>query len=393
MRVAAVVTRTEAGGAQVHLRDLLLTLSGCVRPIVVSGAQDGPGWLGGELKRLGLGLSLVPSLVQPIRPIRDLRAFSELRRLLRHLQPDLLHCHSSKAGALGRLAARSLRIPSLFTAHGFAFTPGAPPGRRLLGWAVEWVGALCGDGIITVSEHDRALALRYKLCKPDRLWTVHNGVPDVSERSKPEASPVRMVMVARFAPPKDHRLLIQCLSRFRRLDWRCSFVGSGPTEPMCRRLAHDLGLADRLDFLGTREDVPQILADHQIFVLTSRWEGLPLSVLEAMRAGLPVVASDVGGTREAVLDGETGFLIPRGDVVTLQDRLMRLITDPELRLRMGRAGRRRYEQYFTLEQMVEKTWEVYRKVLARYGKTLPPWQTLRASSCVSSSPRHASRIG
>ena len=117
--------------------------------------------------------------------------------------------------------------------------------------------------------------------------------------------------------------------------------------------------------MGRRMDVDRLLAEAQIFVLVSNWEGLPLVVLEAMRAGLPVVASDVGGVGEAVVDGETGFLVPRGDGSLLKDRLRRLLADPGLRVQMGLAARKRYEEHFTVERMTEAVWGVYRRVLGQ----------------------------
>ena len=119
-----------------------------------------------------------------------------------------------------------------------------------------------------------------------------------------------------------------------------------------------------LSFWGTRDDVPELLAGSQVFVLPTKWEGFPISILEAMRAGLPVIASDVGGVREAVGEGETGFLVPRGDAATLRARLEMLLKQPDLRARLGAAGRRRYEARFGLERMLKKTRAVYDEVLS-----------------------------
>ncbi|MGA4642855.1 glycosyltransferase family 4 protein [Limisphaera sp. 4302-co] len=374
MRVCQVITRTEAGGAQVHLRDLARGFRGLLDIQVLAGGDDGPGWLRSELAELGIPLILLPPLTQPIRPLHDLRALFICRRVLRSLKPDLLHCHSSKAGLIGRLAAKSLGIPSVFTAHGFAFTPGTPLARRWLALGFEWIGGWVGDGIITVSEYDKRLALRHGVAHGAPVWTVHNGVPDVSVRACPAREPPVIVMVGRFSRPKDQRLLVEALTALRELSWECWFVGEGPTEGACRTYVEQRRLEGKVRFLGTRRDVPDVLAKCQIFVLASNWEGLPLSVLEAMRAGLPVVASDVGGTREAIADGETGFLVPRGDAVALRDRLLQLIQNPSLRLQMGRAGRARYERFFTVDRMLQRTWEVYRLVLAKHGKALPRWE-------------------
>ena len=133
-------------------------------------------------------------------------------------------------------------------------------------------------------------------------------------------------------------------------------------------LAATLGIGDRVRFLGQRMDVDELLARAQASILATNWEGFPLSILESMRAGLPVVASAVGGIDEAIRDGDTGYLVPRGDVDALRDRIGRVLASPELRVRMGAAGRRFFEQEFTLERSVRRTLAVYEDVVAAYQK-------------------------
>jgi len=198
---------------------------------------------------------------------------------------------------------------------------------------------------------------------PSRIRVVHNGIPDTPFRADPAKHPPRIVMVARFAPQKDQALLLRALAGLKELPWELELVGDGPLLPQAQALAEELDLGERVRFLGRRLDVDRVLAGAQVFVLASRWEGLPLTVLEAMRAGLPVVASDVGGVKEAVLEGETGFLVPRGDEGALRSRLALLLRDPALRVRMGRAGRRFYEEAFTLDRMLRKVWEAYASLL------------------------------
>jgi len=318
-----------------------------------------------ELAVRGIPYRSMRYLVRPIRPSTDLRGLLELRAALTELRPDLVATHSSKAGWLGRLAARSLGLPVVFTAHGWAFTEGVPERKRKIYALAERLAAPFADRIITVSEYDRALALRYRIAPAHKLVTVHNGMPDVDPtlRACPEAEPVRLVMVARFEPPKDHATLLCALAGLRDLAWELELIGDGPLLERVRAEAERLGLLERVRFLGARKDVAERIAKAQLFVLTSNWEGFPLSILEAMRARLPVVASDVGGVREAVMEGETGFLVPRGDVGALRARLRQLIMNASLRVKMGQAGRKRFEERFTFEHMFRKTVEVYEDVL------------------------------
>src|SRR5690606_28710222 len=155
--------------------------------------------------------------------------------------------------------------------------------------------------------------------------------------------------------PKDHASLLRALASLKELEWTAEFVGDGPLRPGAEYLAARLGIADRVQFSGARRDVAERLATAQAFVLTSHWEGFPITIVEAMRAGLPVVASNVGGVSEAVEDGLSGFTVPPADPETLAGRLRTILADSALRRTMGGRGRRRYEADFTLTRMVDRT--------------------------------------
>ena len=365
MRITYLVTTASPiGGAQIHVRDLAAALAaqGHSPSVITSGS--GP--FIEDLQRLGIPVRVLRHLAVPIRPLRDLRALHEVRTALTALRPELVAAHSSKAGILGRLAGRSLRVPVVFTVHGWAFTPGVPPGPAAVYRQVERLVGPLAHKIITVSEFDRRLGLAARIAGAERLVTVHNGMPDVPPvlRAEPGRTPVRLVMVARFGPQKDHSTLLRALTQLQAHAWELDLIGDGPGRGETEALAAQLGLARRVRFLGQRTDVDQLVAQAQLSLLVTNWEGLPLSILEAMRAGLPVVASAVGGIGESVADGETGYLVPRGDVEQLRERIARLLADPALRTRMGACGRARYERDFTLEHSVDRTLAVYRDVLA-----------------------------
>lgn len=225
---------------------------------------------------------------------------------------------------------------------------------------------------IVVSEADREIGLRYRVAREDRFRVVHNGVVDAPRRARPDAAAATPVlaMVARMAPPKDHQLLLRALAGIR-APFRLQLIGDGPDRPAVEAAIDALGLRERVALLGRRGDVPDLLADAHLFALISRQEGFPLAVLEAMRAGLPVVASDVGGVREAVAHGATGFLIARGDQDALREALRRLLVEPALRRRLGDAGRRAYEARFSAERMLAGTAAVYGELAAERGWPRP----------------------
>ena len=365
MKIVYIVTRADPiGGAQVHVRDLASALlSGGHEPIVVT---SGSGAYTEGLRAAGVQTIVLGSLSAPISPLRDLRALQEIRTLLKQLRPDLVSTHSSKAGILGRVAARTLGIPVIFTAHGWAFTPGVPSREAAIYTCIERLAAPLASKIITVSEFDRQLALARGVASSQAVVTIHNGMPDVAPelRADPARSPVRLAMVARFEPQKDHATLFHALAGLLDAPWHLDLIGDGALLPEAKELSRRLGLADRIQFLGQRMDVDERLAEAQVALLITNWEGFPRSILEAMRAGLPVVASAVGGIAESVGDGETGFTVPRGDVQALGERLKQLLADPALRTRLGRTGRQRYEERFRLSHTVERTLKVYEEIVA-----------------------------
>lgn len=363
MRILQVITRADSiGGAQIHLLQLSTEL---VRQGHEVHVAAGPGTSYPEaLRRAGCVFHPIPTLNNSLSPLRVLGSFSALRALIREIKPDLVCGHSSVAGILSKLAAADRKVPSVFTAHGWSFTGGGSALKRVLSAAVEKLFTGLNARIICVSEYDRRIALKLGVAA-GRLVTIRNGIPFLPEpeaRSSARGRTFTVAMVARFAKQKRQDILVRALAGIG--DIQVRFVGDGPLEGDVKALAAKLGLGSKAVFLGWRDDIEGILAGVDAFCLVSDYEGLPLTILEAMRSGLPCVVNDVSGCGEAVVDGETGYLVPRGDVATLAARLKRLCEDPESALRMGRAGRGRFEECFTLQRMVDQTVALYRAVLA-----------------------------
>ena len=371
MNIAFLVTRADPiGGAQIHVRDLAAAVQreGHAPTVLLSGS--GP--FVDDLRAKGIPVVVLRHLANPIRPYQDLRALREVVAALRDLRPDLVTAHGAKVGILGRLAARRLGLPLIVTVHGWACAPGTPPIQATVSrWLERLIGPLANK-VITVSEFDRKFGLQARLVTESRVVTVHNGMPDVAPefRADPERSPARLVMIARFEPQKDHATLLHALGDLRGYAWELDLVGDGPQRLQMELLAQGLGIRERVHFLGQRRDVDRLLSRAQIGVLVSNWEGFPLSILEAMRAGLPMVATDVGGVAEAIDDGKTGYVVPQGQPAPLRDRIERLLSDPGLRAQLGINGRRRYEQHFTLDSLVSKTLAVYQDVLRETNSQL-----------------------
>lgn len=360
MRIAFVITRGDSvGGAQTHVLDLSRALVGLGHEVKVFCGSQGP--FTTLLARASIPTQSLRYMRRPIVPWVELRAFFELRRAIRLFTPDLIVTHSSKAGWLGRLVAWHLGLPVVFTAHGWAFAEGFAGNRRWLYRFAERLAASLATRIIAVSEEGRQLAIQEGIACADKIVVVHNGIPETAGqcRANPGRCPVKITMVARFQEPKNHPQALAALARMTDLVWQIDFVGDGPLKERAQKLVDMLRLSDRVSFLGELDAVADRLAQSQIFLLISKSEGFPYGVLEAMRAGLPVVATSVGGIPEAVLDGQTGYLIPPGRIDVLEMRLRELIADAELRALMGASARKRYLENFTLDKMVCRTLEVY----------------------------------
>jgi glycosyltransferase involved in cell wall biosynthesis len=364
MKILFLITRADTvGGAQVHVKDLALSLIQQGHEVlVITGVK---GYYNTVLEKDSIDSIACETLVKQISPIKDSLTLSFLTKIIRQYQPDLVTTHSSKAGILGRLACKLTNTPCIFTVHGWAFTEGVSQPSRTIYQILERLTELLADKIICVSENDRLLGIKIGM-NPNRLVTIHNGTPDISEqfRAKLDTSKqVSIIMVARFDQQKDHLTLIKALQNVPIAE--VTLIGDGPNLNSIQNLVEELGMVNRVKFFGYCDNVVEKLAQAHIFTLISNWEGFPLTTIEAMRAGLPVVASNVGGVAEAVEDGVTGYLVERGDIETLRTRLSGLINNVRLRQEMGKKGREKYESEFTFYDMFERTCQVYEEVLKK----------------------------
>lgn len=364
MKIVFIITRSDTiGGAQAHVRDISIQCDQLGHQVEV--------WTGGDgvfaerLRQAGVKVVTINGLQRQVHPLRDLSALFNILRNLRRSRPDLVACHSGKAGILGCVAARIVRVPSVFTAHGWSYNA-APPGlARDIQMLFERATSSLACQIITVSEYDYELAVHDRISSVDKLVRIWNGVHDIDSTlfARPGSrDEVNMLSVARFQEPKDFDTLIRALGQLVDRSWFLTLVGDGPDELRVRQLVAHYGVQDRVRFSGLRHDVDHVLSESDLLLLISTKEGLPLSILEAMRAGLPVVASRVGGVDEAVVDGITGYTVPSGDHVTLARKLRDLLDNQSKRILMGQEGRRRYEDLFSFKDMYERTLSVYHQV-------------------------------
>jgi glycosyltransferase involved in cell wall biosynthesis len=366
-RVLIVITLAEVGGAQTFVAHLLLALAQRYEVVV---AAHGPGPLRAAAEAVGARYVPLRHVRRAVNPWRDVLGLAEMIVLCRRERPQVLHANSAKARLLGLLAARLTGVPvRLLTAHGWPFLWWSGLRGRLYLWGERLNGRLA-TGIVCVSEAERRAAVAAGVCSPEQAVVIHNAV-DVSgtPRARHDGALPTMLSVGRLAEPKDFTTLVRALARLERETFRAWIVGDGPDREALESEIRRLGVDDCVELLGERDDVAGLMAQSDVFVLSSRSEGLPLSILEAMAAGLPVVGSEVGGVRELVAD--CGFVVPPGDPDALAAALRRLVADPELRRRRGELARRRAEARFDLRTFHRAYLDLYASELARLGGGAP----------------------
>jgi sugar transferase (PEP-CTERM/EpsH1 system associated) len=284
---------------------------------------------------------------------------------LRQLRPHVLHTHNPSPHVFGSLAARTLGIPVLVhTKHG-RNRPHYRPAVLL-----NRLAACLSHCVVSVSHDSAAVARCIERVPAHKVRVIHNGIDLDSFAPEPRAvsgATLRAIHVARLSPIKDQRTLLQAVRRVVDAEpgFHLDIVGDGPMREELVTLCHELQLSEQVRFLGFREDVRELLATADCYVLSSVSEGVSLTLLEAMAMGLPVVATAVGGNPEVVAHGETGLVVPAGSPERLAEALLALIRHPNQARRMGQAGRQRVEEHFDLRRVVGQYEGLYRNLLAK----------------------------
>jgi glycosyltransferase involved in cell wall biosynthesis len=337
---------------------------------LAAGIDDTPGWRSviashrwpalAPLVAEARGLGLETTRLQP-DGLKRLASVASMAVHMRRRRPSVFHAHlpDPLAARSGLVAAAAADVPAVIaTAHLHV------PLRRV--WQRARARALRVDHYIAVSSAVGD-GLQSLGIDPRSISVVHNGLVDVDSYAHGTVNGVSsgrtVVTVARLVEQKGHRVLLQALVDVPGVT--LSLAGDGPLRAGLEHLASELGVADRTRFLGNVTDVPALLSRADMFVLTSLNEGLPLSILEAMAAGVPVVATRVGGVPEVVIDGETGILVRPEDPASTAEAIRRLLGDAGLRERLAMQARRLVRDEFTAQRMVDGVISVYEKVLAR----------------------------
>ncbi|MGJ8668409.1 MAG: glycosyltransferase family 4 protein [Oceanococcus sp.] len=352
-----VIKFTLVGGAQLHLLQLIRHFSSTYDVHLCVGQFD---HVAEVAAKEGTTIHHLPLMESDASLPMFFRLIGELRRLVRQLSPDLVHVHSPLAGVACRWACWAEKVPCVTTIHSWNFAPGMPWTRRVSSWVLEFLVSRLRQPIIAVSEFDSNLGQKYGVAAPPQVQVIHNGIEDVQAPyiEGVDNGKIRVVMVSRFDVRKCQDQLIRAIHKIEG-PWQLVLAGDGPSRTAFEQLTNELGIRDRVEFLGNVTDVPGLLKTCDVGVLISQAEGLPLAILEQIRQGLPVIATDVGGVAEAVRHNETGYLVPMNNLTELSARLELLLRSNELRKKFGKKGRELYLKQFGERAMLEKTGAIY----------------------------------
>lgn len=378
MNICHVITRLIVGGAQ---ENTLLTCAGLHerghRVTLVTGPEAGPeGSLLGEAQSSGYDVIVLPSLHRAVNPWCDYRAKRDLTNLFRQRRPQVVHTHSSKAGILGRLAARDAEVPIIVhTIHGMSFNRTQSWPIRNLYRLLEVHCARFTDRLITVADAMRDQAVVAGLAEPQQCTTVYSGMqtarfsPQQCDREAARQSwsisehDVVIGTIARLFRNKGYEQLIPAMVEVARRNPKIRFVwvGDGVQRDLYERQLEQLGIRDRVHFTGLihPQEVPKMLAGMDMLVHASQWEGLPRAAVQALLMERPVISFDIDGAPEVVIPDQTGVLVKLNDVTGLAEAMMNLSENPAERQRLGQAGRQLCLQRFDHNHMVDALERVY----------------------------------
>ncbi len=374
IKILLVITLSEIGGAQKVLYHIAAGMDPGLFDVSVACAP------GGELVRWLQELGYVrvieiEELKRDISPLNDLKALLKLYQLMKKNKYDVVHCHSSKAGVLGRLAAWLAGVPKIiFTVHGWGINEYQGPLKRFLYIWAERLAGLLSTKVVCVSESDILKGKSLKLVDAQKLKVIYNGLPaSVKEKGafREELgigeNDIVIGTIARLAVQKHPHFFLEvakkllagakCMAEGRQLFF--VIIGDGPLRADCEEYINRNSLIGRVFLLGAREEAAKLVQDFDIFVLFSRWEGLPLTIIEAMLAGVPVVANNVGGVGELVENEKTGLLIGGLQVEAAVQALEKLIFNREQRLSLGISGQRKALALFSVDKMVKNYYILY----------------------------------
>lgn len=380
IKVTHIITRMIMGGAQKIVLELLKRIDCSKFELsLISGVEDS---LFSEAEKIGIRPILVPELVREIKPFVDIKALLKISFILNNLNPDIVHCHTYKAGVIGCISSRLSGIKNIiFTPHGHIFEKGANipgvPTNSITLYGLYWltrIAQICASKITALSEADMTSQVNLHLAPKHKYCIIYNGI-DIDAFESPNQNEMQNFIakfgisnfypiigaIGRLTAEKGHKYLISAIADVKKEYPNVLFliVGKGELEYKLKNLVKKLYLEENIKFLGAVTDVPTVLNIVNIFVQPSLYESQGLAIIEAMASKKPVIATDVGGVKDVVKNGETGVLIPPGDALALSKAIVSLVKDKTKANQYSEAGYKRAREIFSINNMVKNYEKLY----------------------------------
>lgn len=361
-KVLYIVTNSDLGGISKYLLEITRYLPEYIEPYYVMAT---PGYFSVELEKLGISkdkIFFVPMTNSIFNVPLHIKSNLKVLEIVKQIQPDLIHCNATTGAIVGSVCCAVTKTPTVYTVHGWPFTNGITLWKRVFYKVLELFICKAYKKIICVSEYDRQIGVKALPMYKDKMVTIHNGISDISEEyikkdfSKDE---LKIVMISRFCPQKDPYTLIFAVHELVKEGYNIKLdlygYGSHLDKVLnCIRNQNDANI----QYKGEVTDVTPILKNYDVYALISNWEGLPIGIIEAMRAGLPILITDVGGNSECIKDN--GYLVKRQNIMDCRKQIKAIWNNRENIATLGQNSRKFFEEEFLAQKMTEKTLEEYK---------------------------------
>lgn len=360
-KVLFFLTRSDAlGGAAVHVADLSDSLSQIGMQVTVLMGGDGP--VRSLFENEAVKVETVPFLSRNVSLGKDVFAFFYLLWRICREKPDIISSHTSKAGMLVRIACYLLGHTNIYTPHCWSFFR---IGKRTGVYkGMEIVMTQFSPIIVCVSKDEKKAIESERLRSRAKVLLIHNGMKGLREPNDPsEDNELNFIQIARFEAQKDFDTLFAAIDLIRDRSFILRLVGEGPLKGKAQRQVEQMGLQQKVIFYGQRRDVENFLRRGRVYILSTHWEGLPRSIIEAMGAGMPIIATKVGGIPELVREGRTGHMFSPGDSKELALCMDRFLSDPQLIFQYGDRSKETFRRKFTYDRMLARYLSLYHALL------------------------------
>ena len=374
VKILYITTNSDLGGISKYLMEVLRYLPNNIEPYFLMAT---PGYFSEKLLKSGVSekqIFFVPMTNNIFDLLLHIKSNFNALNIVNRLKPDIIHCNATTGAIVGAFCGAVTKTPTIYTVHGWPFTDGIKKWKQIFYKILEFIICSVYKKIICVAEYDRQIGIKTFPFYKNKMVTIHNRISDVDKKylkTNFSEDKLKIFMVSRCCPQKDPYTLISAVNECNKegMDVQLDFFGYGKDLDKVLKLIEECN-CENIRFCGDvtnnesdkngldKFDVTPILPNYDIYALISNWEGLPTGIEEGMRAGLPIIVSDVGGNSECIKDN--GYLIPRGDITTLKEKISYLYNHKELLSILGKNSRKYYEEEFMAEKMVQDILKEYK---------------------------------